>query len=159
MAGGQRRWKTWQKLLMVVVPLWIVALAISGIQNYRQCGEWSKDCDTVEQEQAAAESANEPVEPADEPDPDPPEPDAAAELACNHFSNIWRDVAAGVMSYEETREKFQEVYDDARISEIPGVATGAQKLLAGYTQQNVDEWSAGADELNEGCASVGMRAF
>ena len=62
-------------------------------------------------------------------------PDASAQVACEHFRNVVGDVASGLLTPEETREKIREVYDSARVSSEPGMAESAEVMMASVTQR------------------------
>lgn len=82
-------------------------------------------------------------------------PDASADLACTHFRNVAADAGAGILAYDELREKLQEVYDDARYSEEPGIAEGAERMLADATAVSgtlPDSMRAFADA----CSAIGL---
>lgn len=59
--------------------------------------------------------------------------DASAQLACTHWRNVESDIRAGILTDAEIRTKIQEVYNDAQYSDTPGIAQGAQNLLADVT--------------------------
>lgn len=79
--------------------------------------------------------------------------DAAATLACQHFSNVLGDVRDGVLTDSEFRAKMQEVNDDAKVSEDAQVRNSARDLLAAVTSGTTDEVTASTNSLAETCTN------
>lgn len=60
-------------------------------------------------------------------------PDGGATLACSQFSGVARDAADGLLTDDELRSKIQDVESDASVSDEPGVAESARRMLAAVT--------------------------
>lgn len=61
------------------------------------------------------------------------ERDASADAACRHLANVAEDVADGVLTLPEIREKIQEVERSASASDDPVLAAAARATLAEIT--------------------------
>jgi hypothetical protein len=81
--------------------------------------------------------------------------DASARLACDHFRNIADDAAAGILAETEVRKKLREVHDDARLSSTPGIASGAQAMLAAVTTGTGDDLTTAVHRFRSACSSIG----
>jgi hypothetical protein len=84
------------------------------------------------------------------------EPDAGAKLACTHFRNVAGDVSAGILTLPEVRDKLREVYDTARVSSAPGIATGAQEMLAAITAGDLDDLARDVRAFAGACNSLDL---
>jgi hypothetical protein len=91
-----------------------------------------------------------------EPEPADNEPDASAQAACAHFRNIMSDVAAGVLTDAELREKFREVHRSASVSEEPGLAETGTKLLASMTTGTTEDLLEAAGRFDRECDQAGL---
>jgi ABC-type Fe3+-hydroxamate transport system substrate-binding protein len=83
------------------------------------------------------------------------EADAGAGLACTHFRNVMGDAAKGLLTDAELRTKIQEVYDSAHVSASPGVASGAQSMLAAVTAGDPTAFTAASTAFDTTCKAVG----
>jgi hypothetical protein len=83
-------------------------------------------------------------------------PDAGAQAACRHFRNVMRDVAAGILTDAELREKFREVQRSASVSEEPGLAAAGTRLLASITTGTTEELLTAAGEFDKQCDQAGL---
>jgi hypothetical protein len=83
--------------------------------------------------------------------------DSSAELACGNYRGMVSDAKAGVVNDREIRKDLQGVYSDATLSDTPGIAENARKMLAaltnGYDQNAFDE---GIKGMNRACAAAGF---
>lgn len=75
--------------------------------------------------------------------------DPLGRSACYGAYELSRD--ADLLTDAEIRERVQDIYDDARYSDVPGVAPAARRLLAAATSVDVDAFSAAASDLAESC--------
>jgi hypothetical protein len=82
--------------------------------------------------------------------------DASAELACTHFRNVASDAASGILSYDEMRGKFQEVYNDAKHSQSAGIARDAQAMLADVTQVDTASFGTHLGAFAADCTAAGF---
>lgn len=82
--------------------------------------------------------------------------DASADLACTHFRNVAGDAAAGILSFEELRGKLQEVYGSAKYSDTPGIADGAQRLLADVTAPDAVAFKSDLTAFTQACTDAGF---
>jgi hypothetical protein len=80
--------------------------------------------------------------------------DASAQLACTHFHNIRGDVQAGILTDAELRKKLKEVYNDAWVSETPGVAPAATAMLRAITQGDETEFPSAVANFIAACDPV-----
>lgn len=78
-------------------------------------------------------------------------PDAGAQLACTHFSNVAQDAADGVLTNEELRSKIKEVEDDASVSDEPGVADAARRMLAAVTAVDPEAYGDAVTDFVAAC--------
>lgn len=84
------------------------------------------------------------------------EPDAGAKLACRHFRNVARDFSDGVLTVPEFRDKLKEVDDDASVSEEPGIASGARRMLAAVTAMDDAELADAVTDFGDACAAADL---
>lgn len=84
------------------------------------------------------------------------EPDASAKAACEHFRNIMSDVAAGILTDAELREKFREVHRSASVSDEPGLAQAGTKLLASMTTGTTEDLLKAAGQFDRECDQAGL---
>lgn len=59
----------------------------------------------------------------------------------------------GLLTDAELREKLQEVHDDARVSDVPGIASNARAMLAGATSGSVP--ASAVEGFGDACRSIG----
>jgi len=138
-AGLGRGMKTLVISGVLVVLLVIGALAGGG--------------DTDEELATAGQDTGEAVQTQGE-DNDASAGDASARLACGHWYNVRSDITDGVLTVPEMRQKLQEVHDDARVSEHPGIAEGARDMLAAVTADDPESFGDAAGRFNGACSSV-----
>jgi hypothetical protein len=81
--------------------------------------------------------------------------DASAHLACQHFRDVADDAANGILSGFELRGKLQEVYGDARYSDSPGIASGAQRMLRDATEGNTTDFRPAVQSFSASCTAAG----
>ena len=84
------------------------------------------------------------------------DPDASAELACGHFRNVAGDIAAGVLTDAEVREKLQEVDRSASVSEEAGIASGARAMLAAVTRGDLAALTEAVGDFGDACRDLGL---
>jgi hypothetical protein len=84
------------------------------------------------------------------------EPDASARAACQHFRNVMDDVAAGILTDAELREKAREVRNMASGSEEPGLAQAGTRLLAGMTTGTTEDLLKAAGDFDRECDQAGL---
>jgi hypothetical protein len=82
------------------------------------------------------------------------EADASAKLACRHFRNVMGDLE--ILSTPELRTKVQEIHDNARVSEEPGVAPAAREMLAAATADDGERFLQAVGEMHGACADAGL---
>jgi hypothetical protein len=129
----------------------ILILVIPGaIALIRGNDEPADSPSTTAQPPTAAAPATAAPEPADD------EPDASAKAACEHFRNIMSDVAAGILTDAELREKFRDVRRSASVSEEPGLAQAGTKLLASMTTGSTEDLLEAAGRFDRECDQAGL---
>lgn len=79
--------------------------------------------------------------------------DASARLACDHFRQVAADYRDGVLTGDELRIKLQEVHDNARVSDVPGIASNGREMLAGATSGSVPD--SAVRGFGDACRSIG----
>jgi hypothetical protein len=84
------------------------------------------------------------------------EGDASAELACSHFRNVSGDAADGLLTDAELRDKLKEVHEDAQVSEEPGVADSARRMLAAATSGDTAELELAITAMDQACSDAGF---
>ncbi|MEX0755000.1 MAG: hypothetical protein WD556_07775 [Actinomycetota bacterium] len=87
---------------------------------------------------------------------DAEEGDAGANLACTHFRNVSSDYSAGILTLRELREKLIEVYDDAKLSSEPGIASSGRKMLADLTHGDLDAFARSIGSFDRACLAAGF---
>jgi len=75
-------------------------------------------------------------------------------LACDHFRNVHRDIADGIYTDEELREKLKEVDDNAIIA-TPKVRRAARQLLSAVTVGTIKDVARGLDRMSDACSEAG----
>ena len=85
-----------------------------------------------------------------------PAADAGAQLSCEHFRNVVRDAAAGILTPAEERTKIQEVYDSARASSDAGIADNAQAMLASITTGDGSNFGNAGKAFLNACKRIGQ---
>lgn len=133
----------------------MMALAIVGVVALTGCGDSEDDAalSASYRQEALGTDAPEP-----EPEPEESEADASAKLACGHWRNVAADASKGLLTDAELREKVKEVYDDAWVSEEPGIASGAEALLRAVTMNDGDALVAAMGEFTTACIESGALA-
>ena len=81
--------------------------------------------------------------------------DDGANLACSHFRNVMGDVSKGILTDTQLRAKIQQVYDNAQVSTKPGIATGAQAMLAAATANDGTAFTNAAAGFSDACVKLG----
>lgn len=87
--------------------------------------------------------------------PSPDEPgggDSGAKLACRDFYDVARNI--DLMNDAELRERLQDIWNTAEVSETPGIAESAREMLAGMTSGDSDQLSEGVDGMAAACEDV-----
>lgn len=82
--------------------------------------------------------------------------DASAELACTHFRDVASDAADGLLTNAELRGKLQEVYNDAKYSDSPGIAEGAERMVRDVTQGDTADMKAAIPAFDQACTDAGF---
>jgi hypothetical protein len=80
--------------------------------------------------------------------------DASAQLACDKFYQVSSDADAGILTNAELRDGLQEVYDDARYSEIPEIRNSAQRMLAAITAGDFHGLERAVGDMDAACSQV-----
>lgn len=81
--------------------------------------------------------------------------DASARLACGHFRNVMADVARGVLTDAELRDKLQEIDEDASVSEVSDVRLYASAMLTASTMGDTDVLILATGDMDAACTAVG----
>jgi hypothetical protein len=81
--------------------------------------------------------------------------DGAASAACQHYHDVAADAKAGILTTEELRTKLREVYETARASHSPAVASAATNMLAAITSGTPDELGTASTNFSYACAAIG----
>lgn len=82
--------------------------------------------------------------------------DASANLACTHFRDVASDAANGLLTDTELRGKLQEVYGDAKYSDSPGIASGAQRMLRDVTNGDSADMNQAIPAFGDACTAAGF---
>jgi hypothetical protein len=117
-------------------------ILLTAVAALTACGDGEDDATSTEESEAATTTAAE------------PEPDASAKLACRHFRNVMGDLE--ILSTPELRTKVQEIHDNARVSEEPGVAPAAREMLAAATADDGERFLQAVGEMHGACADAGL---
>jgi major membrane immunogen (membrane-anchored lipoprotein) len=83
--------------------------------------------------------------------------DSAADqsgLACNHFRNVAGDIADGVLTDAEAREKLKEIDDNAVIA-TPRIQSAARGMLAAMTAGDIAKLTREARRMDRACSAAG----
>lgn len=129
-----------------------IASAITCGLMLTGCGSASDEFTPASLERpTAAEVETTTSSPAPTPTPTSPRADASARLACRHWVNVSSDFRDGLLNEDEFREKVKEVYDDAYVSETPGIADGARDLLRSVTALDPDAFGVAAEAFAGAC--------
>jgi hypothetical protein len=75
-------------------------------------------------------------------------------LACDHFRNTAGDIAAGLLTDVEMREKLKEIHDNAAIA-TPEVQSAAQGMLAAATSGDVRKLGREVGRMSRACSKAG----
>jgi hypothetical protein len=89
-------------------------------------------------------------------EPTTTELDGSTVLACEHFRNVMGDVAAGLLSDAELREKTKQFYGTGQRSGSPQVRTASRQMLAAITAGDTDAYLAAAKRMGAACEKVGQ---
>jgi hypothetical protein len=129
----------------------ILVLVIPGAIFLIRGDDQSADSPTTTtRTRTAAAPATTASEPAND------EADASAKAACEHFRNIMSDVANGILTYAELREKFREVRRLESVSDEPGLAEAGTKLLASMTIGTTEDLLKAAGQFDRECDQAGL---
>lgn len=90
------------------------------------------------------------------PEPTTPEADASTQLSCGHFRNVMRDVAGGLLTEAELREKTKQFYDTGQRSGVDSVRNATRQMLAAITTGDGDGYLAAAKRMGSACNKVGQ---
>lgn len=132
--------------LAIIAGIGILAALLAAI------GDDDQPPTTTARPQATTGSAGTTSAPADTDR----EPDASARAACQHFRNVMDDVAAGILTDAELREKAREVRNMASGSEEPGLAQAGTRLLAGMTTGTTEDLLEAAGDFDRECDQAGL---
>lgn len=77
---------------------------------------------------------------------------ASGYFGCAHYSNVLRDVEAGILTPAEMRTKIQEVERELR--HVPVASSIARRLLAALTSGDMQDFGEEALSLMEFCVEV-----
>ncbi len=58
------------------------------------------------------------------------------------------------MTDEELRERLQDLWDTAEVSETPGIAEAARSMLETLTAGEIDSFEVAVGEMQSACAGV-----
>lgn len=78
-----------------------------------------------------------------------------SQLACEHFRNVMRDAADGVLTDAELRVKLKEVDDDTGIA-TPEVQAAGRAMLKAITAGDVPAFTAAIKGMGEACTAAGF---
>ena len=82
-------------------------------------------------------------------------PDASARTGCRHFAAVFNDHRNGVLTSSELLTKYREVYDDLKLSEVPGLGEKAAELRRQMAQNpSMGAGNSWTYRLLEDCAKV-----
>lgn len=80
--------------------------------------------------------------------------DYESSLACDHFRNVARDIADGVLTDAEAREKLKEVHENAIIA-TPAVRSAARGMLAAMTAGDYEALAEEVANMDQACTDAG----
>lgn len=83
-----------------------------------------------------------------------PAEDAGAILACDHFRNIMHDVASGILTDAELRDKMKQVNTDAQVATTDRIAPQALAMLGDVTQGDNTAFLADAVAFSDACKTI-----
>ena len=82
-------------------------------------------------------------------------PDAPARTGCRHFAAVFNDHRNGVLTSSELLTKYREVYDDLKLSEVPGLGDKAAELRRQMAQNpSMGAGNSWTYRLLDDCAKV-----
>jgi predicted nucleic acid-binding Zn ribbon protein len=81
-----------------------------------------------------------------------PSGDASARLACARFYDLANE--ADLLTYPEQRERVQGIWGYAEVSETPGIAEAARRMLASITSSDFDSFEGAVQDMDTACSSV-----
>jgi hypothetical protein len=94
--------------------------------------------------------------PASERTVSEPEVDASTRVSCEHFRNIMSDVAQGILSDAELRDKIKEVNESASVSERADIRAGGVAMLRAMTTGTTEDLLTAAGEFDTACDRAGQ---
>jgi hypothetical protein len=134
---------------VVGLVLLIVCLAVVGIGIYyaaRGIGNWAdSQPDQATEQQSVVDATSE--------DPVQKDGDGPAQFACSHYQNVSEEAAAGLLTDDEIRSKIREVYDTAKLSETPGIADSAERMLQAVTAMDAEALTRASEDFTSVCES------
>jgi hypothetical protein len=81
--------------------------------------------------------------------------DASASLACGNFYSALVDLESGVLTDAELRARLQDVYRDAKYSELPSVRDAASGMLSAMTGGSAADLADAINHMRSACSSAG----
>jgi hypothetical protein len=78
--------------------------------------------------------------------------DASAQLACRDFYDVAGE--ADLITDAELRDRLQDIWNTAEVSETPGIAEAARAMLAAATSGDVDALEVAVDDMSAACSDV-----
>lgn len=101
---------------------------------------------------AAAKAPPAAAEPSAPPSPPRPSIDASAKFACGKMIRAFDDANKGILTMGELRDRVKDAYEDAEVSESPGIESSAERVLAAVTSVDPDAFAAASMDMMRACA-------
>lgn len=80
--------------------------------------------------------------------------DAGAFLACRGFRSVASDY--DTLSADEVRDRLRDVYDDAKISELPAIREAGRQLMETNTSGSTTEQVDAVTAMGQACEAAGF---
>ena len=81
-------------------------------------------------------------------------PDSAAKVGCRHYNNVALDVRDGVLSHAQIVIKVAEVYDDLKLSEVPGLRQKGRDVVNTARLGSPTSFGKASDALAKTCRTI-----
>lgn len=78
--------------------------------------------------------------------------DASAQLACRAFYDLAAD--ADLLTFPEQRERIQDIWNYAEVSEAPGIPGAARAMLEAITARDFTALDAAVGSMDSACSRV-----
>lgn len=76
---------------------------------------------------------------------------AVGQSACRHWFNVNNDIAQGLLTWDEMRQKLREVYETSQSADEGAIRSAARAMLASATAFDADGYGAAARGMRFAC--------